>query len=189
MAVYPYEPVSQPRCGSRAFSDRSGTILVGLMSFPRVLLLLLVGLDLIDVTWSGVLILGSLAGVRLPVPGGAVILVAAVLALPGFVVAVLGQARAGKEMFQRVPLWLKIVGGCLFIAFWISAFTAISSSQGGQPVMQGGHYTLDDHGAVTIVDKATYEAALTRDERTFLSVLGGFAVAGGVLCATQARET
>jgi hypothetical protein len=63
---------------------------------------------------------------------------------------------------------------------------------GGNAEIQDGRYVLNNHGSVTVVDKATYERELDHEERFALGVLGGFGVAGatvGAATVARARST
>jgi hypothetical protein len=76
------------------------------------------------------------------------------------------------------------VGGGLFFAFWLAALTAAGGIH-GKPGIQDDRYVLVDHGAVTVIDKTTYERALINEERGGLGVLGGFGVSGTMICAAS----
>jgi hypothetical protein len=91
-------------------------------------------------------------------------------------------------MLRVVPRWLRRVSGVLFFAFWLSTATAFIGI-GGSAEIQNGQYVLNEHGTITVVDKAVYDQQLAQQDRIALSVLGAFGVAGAVLgLATAARR-
>ena len=47
---------------------------------------------------------------------------------------------------------------------------------------------LNNHGAITVVDEATYARQGRLQDRMALSVLGGFGVAGAALCLVAAAR-
>jgi hypothetical protein len=163
--------------------------------FARRVLPILAGLSVAGASWAAVLIIGLLTGVRLA-PMGVAALVAAALVIPGFAVSVVmnastsgGRGTRQAEFLQllgHLPRWALVGAGGLFVAFCLAGMTAIGVR--GNAEIQGGRYVLNNHGSVTVVDKATYERALDREERFALGMLGGFGVAGATLgAATVAR--
>lgn len=164
--------------------------------YGRRVLLVLVVMAVVGIGWAAVLVVLLLAGVRL-LPLGVAAPIAAVLALPSFAAAVLINSGAGRrrspsrtslwELFGSLPRRFLLVAGVLFVAFWLSGAAAFIGI-GGNAEIQNGQYMLDDHGTITVVDKAAYDSELDHEERIALSVLGAFSVAGTTLgLATSAR--
>jgi hypothetical protein len=143
----------------------------------------------VGVTWSAALIVGLLAGVRL-FPITIAVPIAAALVTPGFVVAVSMSASVARgrrarsaefgRLFADLPRWALITAGVLFFAFWMAAMTALGGLAGNAE-NRNGRYVLNNHGSITVIDKATYDNALDREERLMLGVLGGFGAGGAVL--------
>ena len=80
------------------------------------------------------------------------------------------------------PARLLLVCLTLFAAAWL---TSIPAGLRGNPLEQGGHYYLDDHGSLVTVDAAVYRAAVRGEERFAASVLGAFYAVG--LAASAAK--
>ncbi len=144
----------------------------------RIRRLLLV-MALTGVAWSAVLIAGLLAGVRL-LPMAVAAPVAGVLALPSFfVAAVVDRRRLGLNDLPRRVL---VAAAAAFFLFWLAGMTAFSGL-GGNAGIQDGQYVLNNHGTVTVVDKAAYDRQLAHEERLVLAAFGAFGVGGAYFMA------
>lgn len=159
------------------------------MILRRVLLVFALG----GVVWAAILVVGLLAGVRL-LPMAVAAPVGAALVFPAFVVSVVDRStlhgprtrRSGPWRFRRLlgdlPGWAQVVAGGSFFLFWLAGMTAFAGV-GGSAGIRDGQYVLDNHGVVTVVDKATYERQLGLEQRIFLSGFGAFGVGGATLLA------
>jgi hypothetical protein len=146
--------------------------------------------------WSGALIIALVAGAR-PLPLWLASLVAATLVAPGFVAAVATTAVAGqgrRQLLPRVPLWAglphwaRLLSGGLFLGFWLSVMTAFMGI-GGNAEIRDGQYVLNNHGSISVVDRATYERELSHEQRIALGVLGGFGVGAASMLAGNIAST
>ena len=147
--------------------------------------------------WAALLIIGLLAGVRL-LPIGVAGPIAAALVVPGFAVSVLMNASISRgrrartaevlRLFTDLPRWTLAIAGVLFFAFWLAGITA-AGGLGGNAEIQNGRYVLNNHGSLTVVDKATYDNELDHEERFMLGALGGFGVAGAALGGSTVART
>jgi hypothetical protein len=145
--------------------------------------------------WAAVLIVGLLAGVRL-IPALWAVLVAAGLVVPAFIATlistVIDAALSGVQdgfgqTLSYLPRWARTLSSGLFFAFWLAGITSFFGIP-GQAEIVNGQYEINNHGDVTIVDKATYDRQVSREERVFLGVLGGFGVGVAALNAGAIRR-
>jgi len=161
------------------------------MYYRRALPMLAV-MAAVGVIWGAVLVGFLFAGVEV-LPLSVAAGVEAVLVLPSFLFGIVtGRRRFGartdpRELLRVLPRWLRRASALLFVAFWLSGATAFIGV-GGNAEIQNGQYVLDEHGTITVVDKATYERQLAQQDRIALGVLGGFGVAGAVLCLVTAAR-
>ena len=139
----------------------------------------LLALALTGVAWTAVLVVGLLAGVML-LPAAVAVPVAAVLVLPGFVRSVVADRRrlGLRDLPRRV---LAVAAGSFFL-FWLAGMTAFIGL-GGNASIQNGQYVLNNHGTLTVVDKATYDRQRAHEQRLALSGFGAFGVAAATLTA------
>lgn len=124
--------------------------------------------------WSAVLIVALLAGVRL-LPTAVAAPVAAVLALPSLIVSVVADRRRLGLGGPPRPVLFAAAGA--FFLFWLAGITAFNGL-GGNASVRDGQYVLDNHGSVTVVDKAAYDRRLAREQRLVLAGFGAFGVGG-----------
>lgn len=162
-----------------------------LASRPVKLRRVLLAMALGGAAWSAILIIGLLAGLRL-LPTGLATPVAAVLVLPAFVVSVVvDRAKLRglrlQPLIDNLPQWVPFVAGGSFVLFWVAGMTALSGL-GGTPGTRGSQYILNNHGSLTVVDKATYEREIAREQRLALGVFGAFGVAGAVFSASAVNR-
>ena len=154
------------------------------MRIQRVLLVM----ALVGAAWAAVLVVALLAGVRL-LPLAVAGPVAGVLVLPAFLLAVISQRkRSGQLRFRlgvdNVPRWLTVAAAGAFFLFWLAGITAFVGL-GGNASIRDGQYVLDNHGTVTVVDKATYDRQLDHEERLVLAGFGAFGVGAAYLITTS----
>jgi hypothetical protein len=162
---------------------------------PRGVLLVLAAASAAGVVWAAVLIVFLLAGVR-PLPLAVAALVTIVLIVPGFVAAVRSSAsrsrtRRGRQadlwrLVEHLPDWVLGPAAVFFVAFWLTA--GLSFPTMGNAEIRDGQYVANNHGQLTVIDKATYDRQVAAEERFFLGVLGAFGVAGATLCAAAANR-
>jgi hypothetical protein len=95
------------------------------------------------------------------------------------------NVRIVGERIARLPRGVPAAAGTLFVAFWLTTMTAFVGVH-GSVLVRDGQYVLDDHGRITVVDRATYERQLALEERIALGVLGGFGVGAATLCLAAA---
>jgi hypothetical protein len=176
----------------------------------RRLVLALAALAVCGVIWVAVLIGFLLANTELMPPGIAVT-IAAALVVPGFLAAIVTnisaiptpttvnrwlppttverwlpsatlRARRGpRELFRPLPRPLRWSCAVLFYGFILSGATAFIGI-GGNADIVNGQYVLDNHGTITVVNKATWNHQLAQQDRIALSAFGAFGVAGAALC-------
>lgn len=148
--------------------------------------------------WSAVLILGLFAGFR-PFSLAVVAPVGAFFVVPGFVVSVMANANTSGSRRQRQSDLLQLLGGlpnrilglglCLFFVFWLVMMTAMLGLTDGQPMVRDGQYMFNNHGKMTVIDKATYDRAAAAEERLALGAVGAFGVAGAAMCMAAAARS
>jgi len=108
-----------------------------------------------------------------------------ILIFPIFGWAVIREAAGGGKMkpndlLARVPTPARYIVGGALVALWLSVMTSFFGPA-GQPVTENGRRYLNNHGEFTEVDQDTYDDALNRGARGFLSGAAAFCVVAGVM--------
>ena len=141
--------------------------------------------------WTGALIAGLLAGVRL-VPTPAAVGVAALLAVPGCIAGVVANRWHYRTTRPRrawsliswvpphVPHWAAMLAGALFFGFWLAVVVAFAGLDGDAKI-RDGRYVVVDNGRTTVVSQADYDRQLDHEQQISLGVLGALAVGGTFL--------
>jgi hypothetical protein len=151
---------------------------------------ILATLGTIAAAWSVVLTLALLAGAP-PVPFWLTV-VGVPLVLPAFLAALganltRGQAgeglrAAGRRRLRQLPRWTRAVFFVTFFGCWLSLMTAAIGLPGNAEI-RNGQYVLNNHNSLTVVDYATYQRTLARQERIALGAIGGFGIGAATILA------
>ena len=107
------------------------------------------------------------------------------LVFPIFGWAVIREASAGRimkpnELLAPVPIPARYIVGAGLLALWLSVMTSFLGPA-GQPVTEDGRLYLNNHGTMKEVDQETYDDALNRGARGFLSAAAAFCLVAAVM--------
>jgi len=85
-----------------------------------------------------------------------------------------------RDQFVGIPPIFVAAFFVLLIGAWLVGVSSITSI-GGQPTVRGGHYFLNDHGALMPVSKTAYDHALVLQQRIFTLIPSVFFALGALI--------
>jgi len=174
-------------------------------TIPRRLLAVLAATATAGFLWAAAMLVAILRDEHPPVPTPVAISVTVVLVLPSFAAAIVANHRSPERATLRrigsvrltayYRLYLSNLPGRViaaaviaFLAFWLVGMVGLGSLSDGGPEIQDGRYVLNNHGAITVIDKAAYERAQAAEELLWESAFGSFGVGAALLCLAAARR-
>ncbi|MEU1687289.1 hypothetical protein [Micromonospora sp. NPDC005707] len=154
------------------------------------------------VVWCAGLLAASALPGGLPLPTAIILASAFLLALPGFVATLLAVRRlavletgtpagGGQALWrllrETMPGWLLMASWLLFAGFWLVGVLSLGGTP-GVPEQRAGAYVVNNHGEVTVISKAEYLTLKAQDQRSAVSVAGGFGVFAAVISTALLRR-
>lgn len=108
-----------------------------------------------------------------------------VLVFPLFAVGLAREVSGDRgadlsALLGRLPSRQRVLLGVAWLALCLSVASSFLGPQ-GQPMSRNGRLVLNNHGVETAVDQDTYDRALNRDARGFLSVGAAFCLVVALL--------